>query len=324
LGGSVVCADFSGDGQQVATASSNHLVRVWDTRTGECLTPPARHPAPVSWLCLSPDGGRFVTGSRDQTARVWHARSDAAPVSLLLANGVGCAAFSPDGQRVVTASRDGIARVWDSRTGQLSLPPLRHDSSVLFAEFTGDGQRVVTACAGGTARFWHARTGRPLTPLLRHGDGPLMLRVNAPATLAASAATDTTLRVWELPTGQSLFTTGVQFLFTTGRQFWVVADAQFTAEGSRLVTACDDGRVRFWDVRTGLLVNQTTLFGGNLRSLQIAPDDHHVLTTSPDAARVWEAPLYAAPAPAWLPRLAEGVAGRRLDAQRQFEPVPVL
>jgi hypothetical protein len=150
-----------------------------------------------------------------------------------------------------------------------------------------------------------------------------MLRVNAPATLAASAATDTTLRVWELPTGQSLFTTGVQFLFTTGRQFWVVADAQFTAEGSRLLTACDDGRVRFWDVRTGLLVNQTTLFGGNLRSLQIAPDDHHVLTTSPDAARVWEAPLYAAPAPAWLPRLAEGVAGRRLDAQRQFEPVPV-
>jgi hypothetical protein len=118
-----------------------------------------------------------------------------------------------------------------------------------------------------------------------------------------------------LPTGR--------VLFTTSRQSWLVAEAQFTPDGSRLVTASDDGRVRSWDAATGLLLSESTRNGSDFQRLQIAPDGHRLLTVSPDAARLWEAPFYPAPTPPWLPILAEAVAGRRLNSQRQFEPAPV-
>jgi WD40 repeat protein len=65
------------------------------------------HEDGVLSAAFSPDGTRIVTGSTDQTARVW----DAASGRELLAlrghkGGVRSAAFSPDGARIVTASWD--------------------------------------------------------------------------------------------------------------------------------------------------------------------------------------------------------------------------
>jgi WD40 repeat protein len=61
------------------------------------------------------------------------------------------AMFSPDGRFVVTASDDQTARVWDAATGK-EVIPLRHKSSVLFAEMTPDGRHVATA--SDTVRIW--------------------------------------------------------------------------------------------------------------------------------------------------------------------------
>ena len=59
--------------------------------------------APVAF---SPDGQRIVTGSLDETAKVWDAASGKELLTLKGHSGqVGAVAFSPDGQRIVTGSR---------------------------------------------------------------------------------------------------------------------------------------------------------------------------------------------------------------------------
>ena len=65
---------------------------------------------------FSPDGSRIVTASRDNTARLWDAKSGAALATLSGHTAwVRSAAFSPDGSRIVTASDDHTARLWDAR-----------------------------------------------------------------------------------------------------------------------------------------------------------------------------------------------------------------
>ena len=69
-------------------------------------------------MSFSPDGTRIVTGSFDQTAKVWDARTG----TLLLdlkghTDQVTSVRFSPDGTRIVTGSDDKTAKVWDARTG---------------------------------------------------------------------------------------------------------------------------------------------------------------------------------------------------------------
>ncbi len=58
---------------------------------------------------------RLVTGSGDQTAKVWDSASGKELLTLKGHGGVvWSVAFSPDGQRIVTGSEDQTAKVWDS------------------------------------------------------------------------------------------------------------------------------------------------------------------------------------------------------------------
>ena len=73
------------------------------------------HTGEVNSVAFSPDGKRVVTGSADNTARVWDL-SGATPAATVLEghrDRVSSVAFSPDGKRVVTGSLDKTARVWD-------------------------------------------------------------------------------------------------------------------------------------------------------------------------------------------------------------------
>jgi WD40 repeat protein len=68
-------------------------------------------------VAFSPDGQRIVTGSVDQTAKVWDSASGK---ELLTLKGHGSVvrsvAFSPDGQRIVTGSKDRQLRCGRAKT----------------------------------------------------------------------------------------------------------------------------------------------------------------------------------------------------------------
>ncbi len=73
------------------------------------------HEGYVLSVAFSPSGDHIVTGSRDDTARIWKADgSDRdAPVVLQAHKAdVYSVAFSPSGDHIVTGSRDATARIW--------------------------------------------------------------------------------------------------------------------------------------------------------------------------------------------------------------------
>jgi WD40 repeat protein len=61
---------------------------------------------------FSPTGDRIVTGSEDNTARVWSADGTGEPLVLAHRRYVVSAAFSPGGDRVLTTSQYYDARIW--------------------------------------------------------------------------------------------------------------------------------------------------------------------------------------------------------------------
>ena len=150
-------------------------------------------------MSFSPDGSRIVTGSWDQTAKVWDART-ASPLleaeiakdtshSLVPAErvvqprrlphrhrqsrregeGLGCAdGLTPPKSstgRGASFSPDGWRivtdgrRVLDVRTGELLLELKGHTSKYSCESFSPDGSRIVTGSVDGTAKVWDARMG---------------------------------------------------------------------------------------------------------------------------------------------------------------------
>ena len=103
------------------------------------------HTGAVTSVAFSPDGTRIVTGSEDQTAKVWDARTGTALLELKGHTGaVTSVSFSPDGTRIVTGSGDRTAKVWDARTGTALLELKGHTGGVTSVSFSPDGTRIVT------------------------------------------------------------------------------------------------------------------------------------------------------------------------------------
>jgi len=266
---------------------------------------------------FSPDGLRVVTSSDDCTARVWDAHTGQA-LSEPLKHGAAVlsAQFSPDGQRVVTASSDKTAQVWDARTGQaLTLPlndeervwSVRFNPDVFYSEFSPDGQRVVTSSDDNTAQVWDVRTGQPLGEPLRHGDRVESARFSPDGLRVVTASSDKTAQVWDARTGQPL---GKPLKHEAA-----VASAQFSPDGQRVVTVSSDNTAQVWDARTGQLLGEPFKHGAAVRFAEFSPDGEYLITHTPSdgTARLWHTPTFPSPIPGWLPRLAEAVAGQRLN-----------
>ena len=133
---SVNAVAFSPDGKQVASASDDCTVRLWDSATGAVLQTLVGHSSSVKAVAFSLDGRQVASASADRTVRLWDSATGAALQKLVGHSGsVNAVAFSLDGKQVASASDDCTVRLWDSATGAAlqTLEAHSHsDPSVLF------------------------------------------------------------------------------------------------------------------------------------------------------------------------------------------------
>ncbi|KIN97752.1 hypothetical protein M404DRAFT_159655, partial [Pisolithus tinctorius Marx 270] len=105
------------------------------------------HDTGVNSVAFSPDGKRIVSGSWDNTVRVWDVERGVQIGSPLEGHTqpVNSVAFSPDGKRIVSGSWDNTVSVWDAERGVQICHPLEgHTESVTSVAFSPDGKRIVS------------------------------------------------------------------------------------------------------------------------------------------------------------------------------------
>jgi WD domain, G-beta repeat len=119
--------------------------------------------AAVSAVAFSPDGKRVLTGSYDNTARLWDAATGEAVATLKGHTAqVLAVAFSPDGRRVLTGSNDHTARLWDLPTAQELVEKVKARVPRCLTPAQREGFHLGTA----TPRWCYARN---LWPYADHG-----------------------------------------------------------------------------------------------------------------------------------------------------------
>ena len=99
----VYCIAFDPDGDRVAAASKDGLVKVWDAHTGKDVAVCKGHAGHVLRLAFSPDGKTLATAGADKTVRLWNPATGAELRKFQgHINWVAGLAFSPDGKQLVT------------------------------------------------------------------------------------------------------------------------------------------------------------------------------------------------------------------------------
>jgi WD40 repeat protein len=117
------------DGKQIITAHEDNLIRVWNIAApdpapaeGEAEKPVREikgHSKPVRSVALIlPAGTQIVSGSDDNTARIWTLANGAAVRSLNHGGPVVSVAARPDGKFLASASSNNTAKLWDVANGK--------------------------------------------------------------------------------------------------------------------------------------------------------------------------------------------------------------
>jgi hypothetical protein len=127
---------------------------------------------------FSPDSRWLVTGSWDNTARLWDLKvADPAAQPIVLKGheeGVSAVAFSPDNRWVVTGSWDRTARLWDLKVTDPAAQPIvlkGHAGWVSSVAFSPDNRWLVTGSWDKIARLWVAPGSRIYFVLARRTAG---------------------------------------------------------------------------------------------------------------------------------------------------------
>ncbi|KAB5589367.1 Lissencephaly-1 [Ceratobasidium theobromae] len=243
--------------------------------------------AGVLSVAFSPDGTRIVSGSSDNTIRVWDGQTGKMLLDPLQGHtrSVWSVAFSPDGTRIVSGSFDETIRVWDGQTGKMMLGPLQgHTSWVNSVAFSSDGTRIVSGSSDNTLRVWDGQTGKMvLDPLQGHTGSVNSVAFSPDGTRIISGSSDETIRVWD---GQ----TGKMVLDPLQGHTNSVNSVAFSSDGTRIVSGSDDKTIRVWDGQTGKMVlDPLQGHTRRVRSVAFSPDGTRIVSGSDDKTiRVWD------------------------------------
>ncbi len=103
------------------------------------------HKERVKSVAFSPDGKRMVSGSLDETVRVWDVATGDELITLRgHTNEIYSIVFSPDGEHIISGSNDTTIKIWDSATGAELMTLRGHGQSINLVAFSPDGKRMVS------------------------------------------------------------------------------------------------------------------------------------------------------------------------------------
>ncbi|KIJ26367.1 hypothetical protein M422DRAFT_272569 [Sphaerobolus stellatus SS14] len=244
------------------------------------------HQAGINSVSFSPDREKVVSGSSDQTIRIWNAHTGELVSGPFQGHTgrVSSVAFSPDGERVVSGSDDQTIRIWNARTGEHVCGPFQgHTDSVRSIAFSPDGERVVSGSSDQTIRIWNSHTGELVTgPFQGHTDWVGSVAFSPDGERVVSGSSDQTIQIWNACTGELV---SGPFQGHTG---WV-RSVVFSPDGERVVSGSSDQTIRIWNSHTGELVSGP--FQGHtgwVSSVAFSPDGESVVSGSSDQTiRIW-------------------------------------
>ncbi len=262
---------FAAAGRRVATASGDGLLRVFATSRGGDVDRLCGHDAGLMSVSSSPDGDWIVTGSMDQTVRLWRGTDDGQPVIRASAV-VRSLAYNAGGDTLAVGLADGAVGLFNAASlerthrWQAGPGPVR---DVAFA-----GEVVAAACDDKRVRLFRLEKSDAPRVLESHRQEVHSVSFAGAGRWLATASDDDTAMIHDL----SALDAAPRVLRHPQRCYC----ARFAPDGRRLYTACEDGHLRGWDAATGRLEIDVVAHRRQVNWLAITRDGKHLATASSD------------------------------------------
>ncbi|GLV43809.1 archipelago [Carabus blaptoides fortunei] len=191
-------------------------------------------------------GSIIISGSTDRTLKVWNADSGQC-IHTLYGHTSTVRCMHLHDNKVVSGSRDATLRVWDIESGECLHILVGHLAAVRCVQY--DGRLVVSGAYDYMVKVWNPEREECLHTLQGHTNRVYSLQFDGVHVVSGSL--DTSIRVWEVETGACRHTLMGHQSLTSGPNKHQSAVTCLQFNNRFVITSSDDGTVKLWDVRTG-------------------------------------------------------------------------
>eukprot|EP00092_Neocalanus_flemingeri_P084641 GFUD01106364.1.p1 GENE.GFUD01106364.1~~GFUD01106364.1.p1 ORF type:complete len:885 (-),score=204.08 GFUD01106364.1:568-3222(-) len=217
----------------------------------------------------------IVSGSTDRTLKVWNAESGTC-VHTLYGHTSTVRCMHLHGTKVVSGSRDATLRMWDVETGECLHVLVGHVAAVRCVQY--DGRLVVSGAYDYMVKVWNPEREECLHTLSGHTNRVYSLQFDGIHVVSGSL--DTSIRVWDVETGACKHALMGHQSLTSGMEL----------KDNILVSGNADSTVKIWDILTGQCLQ--TLSGPNKHQSAVTClqfNSKFVVTSSDDGTvKLWD------------------------------------
>jgi WD40 repeat protein len=253
---------------------------------------PSNHPFPftvstqlsysICCIAYSPDGTKLLSGSSDNTLRLWDIKNEKCLLTLDgHTNWVTSVAYSPDGTKLLSGSSDNTLRLWDAENGKCLYIFHHHSDRVNSVAFSPDGQKFLSGSLDSTLCLWNITNKKLSTIFKGHGSHVRTIAYSQDGQKILSGSSDKTLRLWDAQNGKCIFT-------LEGHTDWV-ASVAYSPNGETMLSGSFDKTLRLWDTQNGKCIYILKGHTSWVNSVTYSPDGQILFSVSRDKTlRLWD------------------------------------
>jgi len=250
----------------------------------------------VHTLAVSGDGARAISGSWDQTVRIWDlARGkelrcfNVRDETRRANHAIYCVALSSDRRLALAGSRDGTVWLWDVETGEerwRHTVPVARTMGATSVAFSPDGRHALVGSGDGVARLWQVSPWQEIQRLKHSQNEIWSVRFSPDGGQALTAGgdmgdNDGGLALWDLQTG-------VEIRRFKGHEqgLWC---AVFSPDGRYVLSGSNDATLRLWDSGSAKELRCFKGHSRGVKSVAFSPDRRRALSAGMDQTiRLWD------------------------------------
>ena len=238
---------FSPQGDQLAACGCDkNVIAIWNVNTETMTAYLSGHLHPVLSISWAPCGNKLVSGSADNTARIWGVTEERVE-GIFRAHGswVVATAWAPlpfIGQPAIASG--GVEKnilIWNPVTFEILMELKQHTGWIVSLDWCPESRYLLSGSKDRSIIYWDVESRSVIRTFVGHRDELLAVSFSNDGRNVLSCSLDHTIRIWNVALG----TMTSMLQGHTGGVFaccWSPGDA-------RIVSGGEDRNVMVWDAQ---------------------------------------------------------------------------